>query len=307
MKTTKVQKIVTVQTRVDAPIDLVWRLWNNPEDIVNWCTGSDDWHTPRAENDLRVGGRFKTRMEAKKGNEGFDFEGVYNRVVPHERIEYTIADGRKVTILFSRNLGKTKILETFEPEKENTVEQQHDGWQTILDNFKRYAEVKSAFAQTPKTTQQITPCLWFDNRAEEAVNFYISVFRDGKILGKSYYTKEGFEIHGQKEGSILTIDFQLNGQRFTVLNGGPIFKFNESFSLQVFCDTQEDIDYYWKSLTSDGGEEGQCGWLKDKYGLSWQITPSILPKLISDPLKAEKVMKVLMPMKKLEIEKLKNA
>jgi len=307
MKTTKEQKIVTVQTRVDAPIELVWKLWSTPADIMNWCTGSDDWHTPGAENDLRVGGRFKTRMEAKKGNEGFDFEGVYNKVIPYEKIEYTIADGRKVSILFSRNLGKTKIVETFEPEKENTVELQHEGWQTILDNFKRYTEVKSAFSKTPKVTHQITPCLWFDNRAEEAVNFYISVFRDGKIFNKSYYTKEGFEIHGQKEGTILTVDFQLNGQRFTVLNGGPVFKFNESFSLQVFCGTQEDIDYYWNTLTSDGGEEGQCGWLKDKYGLSWQIIPSILHKLLTDPSKAGRVMNVLMPMKKLDIEKLRNA
>ncbi|MDP4223013.1 MAG: VOC family protein [Bacteroidota bacterium] len=156
-------------------------------------------------------------------------------------------------------------------------------------------------------THQITPCLWFDHQAEEAANFYVSVFKNSRIARKSYYTREGFDIHGMKEGTVLTVDFQINGQPFTALNGGPAFSFNESFSLQVFCDTQQEIDYYWTRLTGDGGQESQCGWLKDRYGVSWQIVPSILPKLISDPSRAERVMKVLMQMKKLDIEKLKQA
>ena len=137
---------------------------------------------------------------------------------------------------------------------------------------------------------QITPCLWFDNQAEEAANFYTSVFEDSKIESISYYGKEGFEIHGQKEGTVLTVVFHINGQTFTALNGGPDFRFNEAVSLQVFCETQEEIDYYWSNLT-DGGEEGQCGWLKDKFGVSWQIIPSILPDLLCDPLKSGSVMK----------------
>jgi predicted 3-demethylubiquinone-9 3-methyltransferase (glyoxalase superfamily) len=153
---------------------------------------------------------------------------------------------------------------------------------------------------------QITPCLWFDDQAEEAANFYSSVFKDSKIESISRYGKEGFEIHGQKEGTVLTIVMQINGQSFTLLNGGPIFKFNESISLQVFCDTQEEIDYYWDKLTA-GGEESQCGWLKDKFGLSWQVVPTILPELLIDPLKAGRVTNAFMQMKKFDIEKLKQA
>ncbi len=155
-------------------------------------------------------------------------------------------------------------------------------------------------------TNQITPCLWFDNQAGEAANFYISVFKNSKIETISRYGKEGFEIHGQKEGTVLTVVFQINGQFFTALNGGPVFKFNEAISLQVFCETQEEIDYYWSKLT-DGGQESQCGWLKDKFGLSWQIIPAILPKLMSDSKRAGRVTKAFLQMKKFDIESLKQA
>lgn len=156
------------------------------------------------------------------------------------------------------------------------------------------------------TNQKISPCLWFDNQAEEAVNFYTSIFKNSKIESISRYGKEGFEIHGQKEGTVLTIVFQINGQNFTALNGGPVFKFNEAISLQVFCETQEEIDYYWNKL-SEGGEEGQCGWLKDKFGLSWQIVPAILQELIRDPARAGRVTKAFLQMKKFDIEKIKQA
>lgn len=155
-------------------------------------------------------------------------------------------------------------------------------------------------------TYQITPCLWFDNQALEAANFYTSIFKNSKIESISRYPKEGQEIHGQEEGSVLTVVFQINGQPFTALNGGPIFKFTEAVSLQVFCENQEEIDFYWNNLTEDG-EEGQCGWCKDKFGLSWQIVPSILPQLMTDPIKAGRVTKAFMKMKKFDIEKLKHA
>jgi len=154
-------------------------------------------------------------------------------------------------------------------------------------------------------TKQITPCLWFDNQAEEAVNFYISVFKNSKIDSISRYGKQGFEVHGMKEGTALTVAFQINGQAFTALNGGPIFKFNEAISFQVFCETQDEIDIYWNKLT-EGGSEGNCGWLKDKYGVSWQIIPSILPKLMSNPEKSGKVMNAFLKMKKFNIDVLLN-
>ncbi len=153
---------------------------------------------------------------------------------------------------------------------------------------------------------QIAPCLWFDNQAEEAANFYTSIFKNSKIENISRYGKEGFEYHGQKEGTVLTVGFQINGQSFTALNGKPVFKFNESVSFQVFCETQEEIDYYWSKLT-DGGQEGQCGWLKDKFGLSWQIIPAILTELLSNQKIAGKVTRAFLQMKKFDIEKLMQA
>jgi predicted 3-demethylubiquinone-9 3-methyltransferase (glyoxalase superfamily) len=153
---------------------------------------------------------------------------------------------------------------------------------------------------------KIIPCLWFDNEAEDAAAFYVSVFKNSKIGTISRYSKEGFKFHGKPEGTVLTVALTINGQEFTALNGGPQFKFSEAISFQVFCDTQEEIDHYWNKLTEEGSE-GQCGWLKDKYGLSWQIVPSILPKLMTNPLKAARVTKAFLQMKKLDIETLKLA
>lgn len=154
--------------------------------------------------------------------------------------------------------------------------------------------------------QKITPCLWFDGQAEEAAKFYISVFKNGNIENITHYGKEGFEIHKKPAGSVMTVDFKLNGQKYMALNGGPEFKFNESISLMVNCETQEEIDDFWQKLSEDG-EEGPCGWLKDKFGLSWQVVPTILGKLLGDSEKSEKVMKALLQMKKLDIAKLKVA
>ena len=153
---------------------------------------------------------------------------------------------------------------------------------------------------------QISPCLWFDNQAKEAALFYTSVFKNSKITAVSRYGKEGFEFHRQKEGTAMVVAFEINGQSFTALNGGPVFKFNEAVSFQVYCDSQEEIDYYWNKLT-EGGEESSCGWLKDKYGLSWQVVPSVLPQLMSDPARRGRVTNAFMQMKKFDIAKLEQA
>ena len=156
--------------------------------------------------------------------------------------------------------------------------------------------------------QNITPCLWFDSNAEEAAKFYTSVFKNSKIGKISRYGKEGHEIHGKPAGTVLTVEFELNGQTFTALNGGPVFKFNEAVSFQVYCSSQKEIDYYWEKL-SEGGAEGQCGWLKDKYGLSWQVVPTALGKMLQDKNaeKSERVMKALLQMRKLDIQTLREA
>jgi predicted 3-demethylubiquinone-9 3-methyltransferase (glyoxalase superfamily) len=160
------------------------------------------------------------------------------------------------------------------------------------------------------TIRKIIPCLWFDSQAEEAAKFYVSVFERSRITGRTRYGKEGQEVHGGKPGSVLTVAFELDGQPFTTLNGGPLFRFTEAVSFQVMCETQDEIDRYWSKLSAGGDEKAQqCGWLKDKYGLSWQVVPAELPALIGDPdrAKAGRVMKALLPMKKLDIKALKQA
>ena len=153
-------------------------------------------------------------------------------------------------------------------------------------------------------THQIAPCLWFDDRIEEAVKFYISLF-GGEIRATSYYG----EAVPQMKGKVLTIVFALKDQEFMALNGGPHFKFTEAVSFMVRCEGQAEVDRYWNVLTADGGEESQCGWLKDKYGLSWQIVPSVMPRLIGDkdPAKASRAMAAMMTMKKLDIAALEKA
>lgn len=131
---------ITVETTVRAPVEKIWRYYNEPAHITEWATGSPDWHTPRATNDLRVGGKFNTRMEAKDGSAGFDFTGTYDEVVPNERIAYTMDDGRKVTATFAQEGDAVHVTTTFDPENQNPIEMQRTGWQTILDNFKRNVE-----------------------------------------------------------------------------------------------------------------------------------------------------------------------
>jgi predicted 3-demethylubiquinone-9 3-methyltransferase (glyoxalase superfamily) len=157
--------------------------------------------------------------------------------------------------------------------------------------------------------KEITPFLWFDNNAEEAANFYVSIFKNSKVLKVTHYGGAAAQAARRPESSVMTVEFELNGQKFVGLNGGPIFKFTEAVSFAVNCDTQEEIDYFWEKLSGDGGKEVECGWLKDKYGLSWQIVPTILDELVqaSDPEKTNRVMGALMQMKKLNIAKLKEA
>lgn len=163
---------------------------------------------------------------------------------------------------------------------------------------------QSRSERTAPRTQKITTFLWFDNNAEEAVNFYVSIFKNSRVLATTRYG----EIGPGPKGTVMTIAFQLDGQEFTALNGGPQFKFTEAVSLVVHCNTQEEVDYFWEKL-SEGGEKVECGWLKDKFGLAWQITPDVLLELLeqSDEQKSQRVMKAMMQMKKLDIKGLKQA
>lgn len=158
--------------------------------------------------------------------------------------------------------------------------------------------------------QKITPCLWFDDQAEEAAKFYTSIFPNSKIGNISRYGEAGQDVHGKTAGTVMTVAFELDGQAFTALNGGPIFQFNEAVSLQVDCESQEEVDYYWQKL-SEGGDETaqQCGWLKDKYGVSWQIVPRVLIEILddADESKSQRAMTAMLKMKKIDIDELKRA
>jgi predicted 3-demethylubiquinone-9 3-methyltransferase (glyoxalase superfamily) len=418
---------ITVEATISAPIEKVWKKWTNPEDIKAWNNASDDWHTPEASNDLRVGGTFVYKMAAKDGSFSFDFSGVYDAVDTHKFIAYTIVDGRKVHIKFIEKGNKTLVSETFEAENENSLELQQAGWQAILNNFKEHVEKSKK-----EKEQKIKPFLWFNDNAEEAVTFYTTVFDDsklqkamrmpdGKVLTVSFHLggqefvalnggpkyqftpatsffimcdsedevnttwaklSEGGQVmmplnkyewsawYGwcqdrfglswqvmlaqdgtfpQKfipcwmfsgdilaqandaiklytslfknskvntisryevgepapEGSVKYAEFSLNSQVFTIMGSPPVhkFTFNEAVSFVINCKNQEEIDYYWDKLTADGGAESQCGWLKDKYGISWQVVPTNLSKLLAKP----NAMQAMLKMKKLDIKALEKA
>jgi predicted 3-demethylubiquinone-9 3-methyltransferase (glyoxalase superfamily) len=158
--------------------------------------------------------------------------------------------------------------------------------------------------------QKITPCLWFDDRVQEAAEFYIGIFPNSKIVNISHYREAGKAIHGKPAGTVLTVAFELDGQTFTTLNGGPNFKFNEAISFQVDCADQAEVDYFWEKLAMGGDPTAQqCGWLKDKYGVSWQIVPRVMIEMLNDPdaEKSQRAMAAMMKMKKIDIAEIKRA
>jgi predicted 3-demethylubiquinone-9 3-methyltransferase (glyoxalase superfamily) len=152
-------------------------------------------------------------------------------------------------------------------------------------------------------------CLWFDTQAEDAAKHYVSIFENARLGDVSRFPAEGQEIHGKPAGSVMTVEFEIGNNKFVALNGGPQFKFDEAISLQILCETQDEIDYFSSRLTEGGGRQGQCGWLKDKFGLSWQITAGALPRMLkdNDPAKTQRVMKAMMQMKKLDLAALNKA
>ena len=155
----------------------------------------------------------------------------------------------------------------------------------------------------------IAPCLWFDTEGEKAAKLYVSLFPKSKITGISRYGKAGQDVHGRKPGSVMTVAFELNGKPFLALNGGPMFRHSEAVSFMILCKDQEEVDHYWNGLLAGGGTPSMCGWLKDRYGVSWQVTPEIWPKLMAgkDPVKSGRAMQAMMTMRKMDIAKLKAA
>jgi predicted 3-demethylubiquinone-9 3-methyltransferase (glyoxalase superfamily) len=159
-------------------------------------------------------------------------------------------------------------------------------------------------------TRRITPCLWFDDQAEEAAEFYVSIFKNSRIISTTRYSSAGTEVHGRPAGSVMTVDFELDGAPFTALNGGPHFQFNEAISLQVFCENQQEIDYYWDKLAAGGDPKAQvCGWLKDRFGLSWQVVPTGMERMLASPESAgaKRAMEAFLKMKKIDVAELEEA
>src|SRR5256714_8024319 len=191
----------------------------------------------------------------------------------------------------------------------------------VFVSVDRHRSIVGGFVETPNfggrkpkvnrkvRMQKITPFLWFDSQAEDAAKFYTSIFKDSKIGRIFRCTEEAAETTGLAVGSVLTIEFEIEGQKFVALNGGPQFQFNESVSFVVNCETQKEVDYYWEKLSAGGGQESACGWLKDKFGVSWQVTPAVLIDMLhdKDAAKAERVMHAMLQMQKIDIEKLKQA
>lgn len=162
----------------------------------------------------------------------------------------------------------------------------------------------------PARVQRITPCLWFDDQGEEAAQFYCTIFPNSRVGKVSRYGKEGREIHGKPEGSAMSVEFELDGQPFTAINGGPVFKFTEAISFQVHCETQEEVDHYWERLLEgDDAQPQQCGWLKDRYGVSWQVIPRTLIELVSDATseKSQRAMRAMLQMQKIDVAALRRA
>jgi predicted 3-demethylubiquinone-9 3-methyltransferase (glyoxalase superfamily) len=159
-------------------------------------------------------------------------------------------------------------------------------------------------------SSKVAPCLWFDSQAEEAARFYAGIFRNSKIVATSHYGEVGQEVHGRKPGTVMTVAFEIEGQSFTALNGGPVFKFNEAVSFQVMCDDQDEVDDYWGKLSAGGDLQAQqCGWLKDRFGVSWQVVPRVLPDMLMDPdpARSQRAMSAMLKMKKLDIAELMRA
>lgn len=159
-------------------------------------------------------------------------------------------------------------------------------------------------------SSRITPCLWFDSQAEEAAKFYTGIFRNSKIVATTHYGEAGQEAHRQKPGTVMTVAFELEGQTFTALNGGPMFKFSEAISFQITCEDQQEVDHYWGRLSAGGDEKAQqCGWLKDRFGVSWQVIPRVLPELLADadPGRSQRAMTALLKMRKLDVAELQRA
>ncbi len=298
-----------ILTRIlDAPRALVFAVWTNPQHLARWW-GPHGFTNPECRADARPGGEIFIRMVGHGYDHGM--KGRFEEVIPPERLVFTsqledesgtpfveirntvtFADhgtGRTVLTLHARVLKKG-------PGSEGPLAGMEEGWTQSLERLDTYT--------SGLKPDKITPFLWFDGRAEEAMNFYTSVFKNAKIIEMSRYGEAG----PGEAGSVMTVTFEIEGQRFIGLNGGPHYSFTPAISFMVHCDTQNEVDVYWDRLSA-GGEPIQCGWINDKFGLTWQIVPNALHEMLedADEKKSTAVMQAMMQMVKLDIAALREA
>ena len=294
---------ITVETVVVAPLAQVWSAYTTPADIVKWNAASDDWHTTASTVDLREGGAFSSRMEAKDGSFGFDFAGTYTKVIPHKLIEYSFGD-RVCTVEFMPGAAGVTVRVTFDGEATHSEEQQRHGWQAILSNFKQHVEAGAR--RSASMPNKNTICLWFDGTALEAATFYAETFPNSTVTAVH---RAPADYPNGKKGDVLTVEFTVAGIACLGLNGGPIFKHSEAFSFQIATDDQAETDRLWNAIVGNGGQESACSWCKDKWGLSWQITPRALSAAITDPdpAAAQRAFAAMMTMRKIDISKIEAA
>jgi predicted 3-demethylubiquinone-9 3-methyltransferase (glyoxalase superfamily)/uncharacterized protein YndB with AHSA1/START domain len=281
------------------------------------------WFAPKPfqlivhQMDFRTGGRFRMAMRDPDGHD-FPFGGRYPEIVPPRMLSWTgefsggPADQISTVVHFSESGRKTKVrvrqaFHFMTPEAKHAARGAKQGWTATLDQLAAFC-ARTAVQREDERRQKIMPCLWFNDQAEAAARFYVSVFRDSRILGIARYGKAGAKASGKPQGSVMTVSLRLAGQDFLALNGGPQFAFSPAISLVVNCGTQQEVDDLWSRLSADPDAE-QCGWLKDKFGVSWQIVPAGLERMMRDPdaRRSERVMAALVRMKKLDLAALQAA
>jgi predicted 3-demethylubiquinone-9 3-methyltransferase (glyoxalase superfamily)/uncharacterized protein YndB with AHSA1/START domain len=278
-----------------APPQLVFDAHTKPALIRQWLLGPAGWTMPVCEVDLRVGGKFRYVWRREGANGEMGMTGVYREIAAPGRIvhtelfddDWTGGETLCATLFQASGAGTAMTLTVEYASKEARAAALSTGMADGMeDSYARLDDIADAGARAgERTMQKITPFLWYDGKAEEAARFYIAVFGDGRIVS----------------ASPMSVTFELFGQRYMALNGGPMYAFTPAFSLFVTCATQAEVDDYWNKLIADGGEETQCGWCKDRYGLSWQIIPEALTRYLGDPdpAKANRVEKAMLAMKKI--------
>src|SRR5260370_27592077 len=269
---------------------------------MKWNGASDDWHTTKATVDLREGGAVSSRMEAKEGSIGFDFAGTYRKIGHAKRVEYAFGD-RKAEIEFQPGPEGVTVRVTFDSDSEPThsIEQQQGGWQAILDNFARHVKAKSK----GRTVAKNTICVWYDKDAEAAARFYAETFPESSV-GAIHRAPSDYP--SGKAGYVLTVEFTVARMPLLGLNGAPAFQPSEAFSFQIATDDQQETDRYWNAIVGNCGQESACGWCKDRWGISWQITPRVLTEaMAAGGDEAKRAFEAMIGMKKIDVAASKAA